>query len=190
MFGIRSKKVTEASLESAPKQFSQGDRDAFKLLYDTYSLKVYRYCLKMLGNEKNAEDAFQETFARVFENQHKFDGKNFTGWIFTIARNNCMNHFRNHRDLDSYDEFEHISPFQSSNETDILLKEHIDLAISKLPVSYREAIILREYEDCSYSEIAQILNVDISLAKIRVFRGRTMLKELLEPIMKELNEAQ
>jgi len=190
MFGIKSKKVNESRLETAPNRFSQGDKVAFKMLYDNYSLKVYRYCLKMLGNEKNAEDAFQETFARVFENQHKFDGKNFAGWIFTIARNNCMNYYRNHRDAFSYDEFEHISPFTNANDTDILLKEHIDLAISKLPLSYREAIVLREYEDCSYIEIAQILNVDISLAKIRVFRGRIMLKELLEPIMKELNEAQ
>jgi RNA polymerase sigma-70 factor (ECF subfamily) len=57
-----------------------------------------------------------------------------------------------------------------------------------LPVSLREAIILREYQECSYQEIAEIVGIDLSLAKVRVHRARLILRKTLEPIAKEIYE--
>ena len=60
--------------------------------------------------------------------------------------------------------------------------------IDTLPDSYREAIILREYEELSYEEISKVLDVEVNLVKVRVHRGRKILKKLLEPVVKEINE--
>ena len=72
-------------------------------------------------------------------------------------------------------------------KTDVMLKKTIDEAIASLSVQLREAIVLREYQECSYQEIAQILDIDISLAKVRVHRARLQLRKILEPVVREYN---
>ena len=69
------------------------------------------------------------------------------------------------------------------------MKEAVSDAIALLPVSLREALILREYEEYSYQEIAEILNIYISLAKVRIFRARGILRKILTPIHKEIYES-
>jgi RNA polymerase sigma-70 factor (ECF subfamily) len=187
MFFSKNRNQNEESLNQAPKEFSNGSRDAFKLLYETYGLKVYRYCLKVLGDEAKAKDAFQETFSRVFENYQKFDGQNFQAWLFRIARNNCLNQFRSKREIEEYDEFIHYAATQDDTE-DVGLKEAVIEAVENLPEKYKEAFILREYEELTYQEISEILNIELSLAKIRVFRARNILRKVLEPVVKEMNE--
>jgi RNA polymerase sigma-70 factor, ECF subfamily len=134
-----------------------------------------------------AKDAFQETFIKVYEHRREFKGENFAAWLFTIARHTCLNMIRSRKEYDTFDEEFHST--QKEPVTDVGMKEHIEKQIAKLPVALREALILREYEDCSYNEIAGILGIELSLAKVRVHRARLILRKLLKPLMKELHES-
>ena len=182
----KKENIKNKDFEIPLEELLAGSAEAFKILYEKYSSRIYRFCLKILGSETLARDAFQETFVRVYEHRKSFTGNNFSGWLFTIARNTCINIIRRKKHHVNFDEVN----FQNdlNQPRDLLLKEIIDDAISKLPLKLREAIILREYEDYTYNEIAEILGVDLSLAKVRVFRARKLLKEMLKPIVKELNE--
>ena len=165
-------------------EIAVGNADAFQLLYHKHSQGVYRYCLKILKNEATAKDALQETFIKVYENRESFNGVNFKGWLFTIARNTCMNFQRGKKE---YIEYEEGTRPQYQND-DFILREYIQKMIDTLPDSYREAIILREYEELSYEEISKVLDVEVNLVKVRVHLGRKILKKLLEPVVKEINE--
>lgn len=186
MFKKKLHRDNELSKDEAIQAMINGSAEAFHLLYNEYSAAIYRFCLRMVTEVEAAQDAFQETFIKVYENRATFKGDNFSAWLYTIARNTCLNYLRSKRQFDSFDESFHGSA--ETSKTDIGLKEQIQNAIATLPVTYREAILLREYEDCTYQEIAQILDIDISLAKIRVFRARNLLRKLLQPLVKEINE--
>ncbi len=187
MLGNKEHIDNEVELQAATEELKKGSAEAFHILYAKYSRKVYRFCLRMLDEEAPAQDAFQETFIKVFENRMTFRGENFASWLFAIARNTCLNYIRNKKGFEVFDEFEHTS--LKSSETDIGVKDYIRLSIAKLPVPLREVILLREYEECSYQEIAEILGIDVSLAKVRVHRARLILKKLLKPLVKEINES-
>lgn len=186
MFGIGKNKISEKKLNKAIEEFNSGSAEAYHILYKEYNQKVYRFCLRMLGNPEQARDAFQETFIKIYEKSEQFSGNNFQSWLFTIARNHCLNIIRTKKEEESFDETYHQP--SSGKMTDFGVRDFIKNAIAKLPDQMREAIILREYEELSYKEIAEVLNVDLSLAKVRVHRARNMLKEMLEPLVKEINE--
>lgn len=173
----------EADFEKAQREFSSGSIEAFNFLYERYNRKLYWYCVRMLGNSDVAKDAYQEAFIRVYDKREEFQGENFSAWLFTIARNICLNIIRTRRDFVEIEEDTQIT--DHVRESDIGMKEYIEKALEKLPVTYREALILREYEDCSYQEIAEILNIDLSNAKVRVHRARAMMRKTLSPIAKE-----
>lgn len=178
----------EDKLNKAVEALQMGSAEAFHILYNNYAQKVYRFCLRMLADTDLAEDAFQETFIRVYENRTSFRGDNFAAWLFAIARNTCLNHIRSRRDQESYDEVYHTIDY-SEKSSDLGLKNEIEKAISSLPLPMREAVLLREYEDFSYQEIADTLGIELSLAKVRVHRARLILRKLLKPLVKELNES-
>ena len=177
----------EEDLSTTAEAFRKGSAEAFHILYRKYHQKVYRFCLRMLGEEPLAKDAFQDTFIRVYENRKSFHGSNFAAWLFTIARHTCLNFIRARKDYDKLDEEVHGSV--QYIRSDVGLQNSISKAISMLPLALREALVLREYEEYSYQEIADILSIDLSLAKVRVHRGRLLLRKMLEPVVKELNES-
>jgi RNA polymerase sigma-70 factor (ECF subfamily) len=184
---FNSKKYDQdIELNEIAENLRKGSAEAFQILYHKYHNKVYRYCLRMLGSEALAKDAFQETFAKVYEKRESFNGNNFAGWLFTIARNTCYNSMRTNKVHSEFDESFYSQ--KSNNSVDYGLRKALEQAINSLPASLKEAFILREYDDFAYNEIATMLNIDLSLAKIRVFRARKQLRLILEPIMKELNE--
>ena len=187
MFGKRANRVNDDELKQAVKDLKKGSAEAFQILYAKYNNKVYRFCLRMLGDEAQAKDAFQETFIRVYEHRKDFHGKNFAAWLFTIARHTCLNFIRARKDHDSFDEVFHGK--KTERQSDIGMKEYIESAIQMLPPAMREAIILREYEELTYQEISDVLGIDLSLAKVRVHRGRVLLRKLLKPLRKELYES-
>ncbi len=177
----------EEELERAAEAMRNGSAEAFHLLYKAYHQKVYRFCLRILGDEAAAKDAFQETFIKVYENKSSFRGENFGAWLFTIARRTCLNLLRSRKEHEEFDEVFHGAT--PTHQTDYGMKSYIEKSIQMLPVALREALVLREYEEMSYQEIAGILGIDLSLAKVRVFRARERLRKLLKPLMKELNES-
>jgi len=174
-------------LRNEMEELRRGSAEAFKILYGKYNRKVYRFCLRMLDDQMLAEDAFQETFIKVYEHRREFRGKNFAAWLFTIARHTCYNIMRTRKEFDDFDEF--VFNPGATKQRDVAMKDFVDKALATLPLPLKEAIILREYEDCSYQDIAEILGIQLSLAKVRVHRAREILRKLLSPIKQEIDES-
>lgn len=162
--------------------FRQGDRAAFRTIYDLYQSAVYRFCRHMLDDEAAAKDAFQDTFIRFYEHREELRGDNVRSWLFVIARRTCLNMIRSRRKThEAFDEGAHA--WKEDADVDIALREQIERAMKVLPHALREAMILREYEGHSYQEIADICSIDISLAKVRVHRARLMMRKLLAAVV-------
>ncbi len=187
MFKKQNDNAGDAVLEEAMKNLPKGSAEAYRMLYERYHNKVYRFCLRMLGDEEQAADAFQETFINIYEHRKEFKGNNFSAWLFTIARHNCLNIIRKRKESESFNEEYHAISEQKTS--DVALKDYIQKALDILPETLREALILREYEGYSYQEIADITGTELSLAKVRVFRARTTLRKLLLPLRQELYES-
>ena len=131
-----------------------------------------------------AGDAFQETFIRMYQHHRDLRTSNIQSWLFAIARRVCLNLIRTRkRQNEVFNEDLHGGAETSVG--DVFLKEHLEKAMSKLPVTLREALILRDVEGHSYQEIATICGIDLSLAKVRVFRARQHMRRILTPVVVE-----
>lgn len=169
--GSRKKKVAKA---------------AFDELYSRYSSNVFAYCRKILNNEEAARDIFQETFTRVFQVAKKKKAMtNVAGFIIKIARNLCLNEKDKRKR-------EHVSledikmPTNDRHYGSKQLEELLNTALEDLPEDYREALILKEFMNMSYKEIADTLGTTLPVVRIRIYRAKNKLKELLSPYFSEL----
>ncbi len=160
-----------------------GDREKFTLFVDKYKGPVYNLVYRLTGNVHDAEDLSQETFIKTYRSLNRFKtNKKFFPWLYTIAINLTRNHLKKKKPL-PVGSVDHLPTDKRNPEQDVSkLQEAEALArhIQRLPVSLREAIILRYYHYLSFEEISQVLCISISAAKMRVYRGL----EKLEIIMK------
>lgn len=161
-----------------------GDIEAFNVLFRRYERKVFMYCMRVLLDEEMAHDAFQEAFMRLYEHRKSYDGRNFMVWFFTIIRNVCLNMRRNKKTTVPFETS--MANMAPARVTDVVLHDHIVAALNQLPIDYREALVLYEYDGYSYQEIADIIGVSIATVKIRIFRARRMLRTLLHPVVHDL----
>lgn len=166
------------------------DDTAFRVLYKRYDKRLYAYCYRVAGERKSAEDLFQMTMTAVFEKRESFLGGSFVAWLFTIARNfsiKATKHLQFARStilcLDDYSEV--IEDKSDRTDVDILMKDALNKAIATLSADYREALELRYYEGFSYEQISEALSISISLAKVRVFRAKQQLQQILSPYLEE-----
>ena len=180
----RSHELSPAQQAELLAAFRRGDKQAFRFLYDVYEHSVYRFCRHLTGDEAQARDAFQETFIRFYEHRNDLHSDNVRSWLFTIARRSCLNIIRTQRKThDVFDEVQHSEA--NMPLADIFLREQIERAMGCLPLALREALILRDIEGYTYQELADIIGIDISLAKVRVYRARLHMRKLLMPIVQE-----
>ncbi|GAB5535230.1 MAG: sigma-70 family RNA polymerase sigma factor [Rubricoccaceae bacterium] len=174
--------------------FRRGDEFAFVALYDRHKGPVYAYCVKMLLDREAAQDVLQETFARAYENRERLlKTTAFKAWLFTIARNQCLNALRRSgREVPfAVDAPEPpgngVTPFAA-----LLKSEQADLIsrmLAELSPEYREVIVLREYQNLSYDEIAAVTRSTVSAVKSRLFKARRKLGAALRPWLRP-NEAE
>jgi RNA polymerase sigma factor (sigma-70 family) len=162
---------------------------AFRTLYRRYDKRLFAYCLRAMATRESAEDVFQSVMALVFEKRQSFTGGSFAAWIFTIARNQTLNHKQKQRITTDIDDIAYtmIDENDKTGE-DILLADALRQAIAALPEDYREALELKHFDGFPYEEIAQMLNISLSLAKVRVFRAKKMLHEALSPYLREVSD--
>jgi len=159
--------------------------EVFDELYERLSKNVYTYCLKVLGDSPFVDDIFQETFARFFDKSlNKKELTSVSGYIIKIARNLCLEE-KNRRQLAPNYLSDFAPPFYDSTNERKENAEIINLALEALSEKYREVIILKEFLDMSYKEIADALNLTMSVVKIRIHRAKTKLREILAPHFEE-----
>jgi RNA polymerase sigma-70 factor (ECF subfamily) len=159
---------------------------AFDELYSRYSTNIYAYCRKILGDEELASDIFQETFTRVYQSaKKKKQMSNVAGFIVKIARNLCLNEKQKQKRI--YTNLENIYlPSYDTHYGNKQLEELLSTALDDLPDDYKEALILKEFMNMSYKEIADILNTTLPVIRIRIYRAKNKLKELLSPYLSEI----
>lgn len=163
------------------------EKEAFGLEYIN---ALYGYALMLTRNSVEAEDLVQETYVRALEAQHRLrEDSNIKGWFFTILRNLWLNQMRKRKsrptlvDVDGEDGGADLLPGHTRNSQEILIHQEdaarVQVAIGKLSTEFREVILLREFEELSYREIASVLNCPAGTVMSRLERARAKLRTLL-----------
>jgi RNA polymerase sigma factor (sigma-70 family) len=145
----------------------------------------------LVHDETDAQDVLQDSFLRAFRHFKTFEGENPRAWLLSIVRNVCFTLWRKRThgliDLDAGDatDLAEAEPDPTPSVEAQLLQAtdagEVRAALGRLPVTYREVLVLREMEDCSYREIASILEVPIGTVMSRLSRARALLVRELVP---------
>ncbi len=159
---------------------------AFAELYNRHSSRIYAYCRRFLGNKEDAQDVFQETFMRFLDStKHERVMTNVPAFMLKIARNLCVNIKRKDKNPVSFEEY--MVHEESSDNNNELLKL-VKMALDILPDEYKDIFVLREYDGLSYQDISDITELPLSTVKIRIYRAKQKIREILEPYLKELEK--
>ncbi len=179
-----------------------GETQLFHELIRPYERSVFVMALSFLHDTADAEDAAQEAFLKAFRKLSSFRGEaKFGTWLISITLNEARSRLRRRKimPMDSLDadvdEPEHVSPALlrdwreipseavEHGEVRVMLQE----AVSALPEKYRTVFLLRDVEELSTSEAAEVLQITATSLKVRLHRARTMLQKELAPKLKRTN---
>jgi RNA polymerase sigma-70 factor (ECF subfamily) len=173
-----------------------GDTASFEKLIERHQSLVVGTVGRMLGSNSDVEDIAQQVFIRVWKSAGRYVPRaKFTTWLLKITRNLVFNELRRskrhvHTPLQSEANAEEIplkdesgqAPDAALLETE--LQEAIEKAIGELPETQRMAVVLRRYEELSYEEIADVLDLSVPAVKSVLFRARTELRARLSTYLK------
>ena len=179
--------------EELIQNFQQGDERAYTEIVNRFSGPLLNFIYRIIGDSAFAEDLLQETFIRVYQNKNSYrEIAKFSTWIYTIASNLSKTELRRQKvrrwfslsgskDDDRPMEIanDDYTPDETMLQNSTLSLIHQE--IQKLPMSFKEVIILRDVQELSYEEISTILNIPLGTVKSRVNRGRTRLQKSLKP---------
>jgi RNA polymerase sigma-70 factor (ECF subfamily) len=178
----------------------RGDRAAFAVLVEKYKQPLFNFICRTLRDETESEDLAQNVFLQVYKSRQRYQATaKFSTWLFTIARNLCLNEIRrrsrhpaesieeSHTDNEDrpqrqYEDKKNFLPGENVLHGELANK--IEEAIADLPEMQRTAILLCRQDELSYEEIAEILGTSLSATKSLIHRGRETLKEKLKPYLK------
>ena len=177
----------------------RGDRAAFAALVEKYKQPVMNFVFRTLRDETEAEDLAQNVFLQVYKSRDRYERTaKFSTWLFTIARNLCLNEIRrrSRHPAESLEETSAESEDQpqrqyedkkvflpAENVLHSELAAKIEEALAELPENQRTAILLCRQDELSYEEIAKVLDCSLSATKSLIHRGRETLKEKLKPYL-------
>ena len=172
----------------------QRDMAVLHQLVAQYQYRLVRYLIYVTGRRDSVDDLVQETWLRVLERGHSYNGQSpFAPWLLTIARNLAFDQMRKRKifSLDSQDESEQDvdalapisdepSPFEQAARTEDA--RHLARSLQSLDPIYREALVLRFQEDLSLQEIAAIAGASVSTVSSRIYRGLAALRKQMEGV--------
>ncbi|MFB6368186.1 MAG: RNA polymerase sigma factor [Gemmatimonadota bacterium] len=162
-------------------RYAAGDPEAFRDLYDRWADRVYGFCLRQLGDEAEAADAFQDTFRRLIEARDRYEEQGrFRSWLFTLARRACAERARSRtsRREDSLEEETAATPVAETDDPGRRAADRDQLrrALAELTEGQREALLLSRYEGFTYAEIADMTDSTEAAVKQRVYRALRKLR--------------
>ena len=180
------------------RRFQRGEERVFDTLVQRYQHQVANVVYLTMGSRDGLEDLTQEVFIRVYRSltRFKFDAA-FFSWLYRITVNVCIDELRKRKvrraiSLDFLAEKSEILPHELHEQSGPA--EHVDReerrhlvlqALQRLPASHRQILILREYEELSYQEIAASLGITVQAVKSRLYRARSDMEILLRPLLGE-----
>jgi RNA polymerase sigma-70 factor (ECF subfamily) len=183
------------AMESEASAIARGlrrrDPDLLDRLIEQYQHRLLRYLVYLSGNRELAEDLFQETWIRVLERGHQYDGKHeFSTWLYAVARNLTIDYLRKKSpvSLDGLMEDEERAPLEPADTRPMAWEvvqqheqaERISAALVGIPVEYRETVVLRFQEGLALEEIATVTGAKLGTVKSRLYRGLNLLMGQLE----------
>ena len=182
--------LMESEASAIARGLRRRDPDLLDRLIEQYQHRLLRYLVYLSGNRELAEDLFQETWIRVLERGHQYDGKHeFSTWLYAVARNLTIDYLRkkNPVSLDGLMGDEEHAPLEPADPRPMAWEvvqrqeraERIGAALLSIPVEYRETVVLRFQEGLSLDEIATVTHAPLGTVKSRLYRGLNMLMSLL-----------
>jgi len=152
-------------------------------LIEQYQYRLLRYLVYLTGNRELAKDLFQETWIRVLERGHQYDGqRKFSTWLYAVARNLTIDHFRKKRtvSLDGLMEDEQHAPIDPcplawEHVARHELTEQINAALLGIPAQYREVVVLRFKDELTLEEMVAVTGSPLGTVKSRLYRGLNLL---------------
>lgn len=179
--------VLEETDEALVERCRKGDRAAFTMLVARYQRPIYNAAYRVLGREEDANDIAQIVFLRIAQRFDEYDPRyKFFSWIYRIAVNESLNLLRRQAREEQLDDDAGVPDGDSANPewqtSQAQSSQRIQKALMSLKASDRAVITLRHFGDCSYEEIAQILDIGAQTVKSRLFEARQRLRELLEDL--------
>ena len=170
--------------------FQGGDLAAFDVLVYRWDRKIQAAIYRIMGTEEEARDICQEAFLRAYRALGSFKREaRFSSWVYQIALNLCRDRMRRNRgrtvvSLDELEEAGNGLMQKGPNPLDLVeagdVSRVVANAVAALPAEQREVIVLKEYQDLTFVEIAEILGVPLSTVKTRLYRGLGQLRHRLE----------
>ena len=163
----------------------RGDRDAFRVLFETYKDKVYSIAVYSIGGDKSvAEDVTQQIFLKLFTAIQQFRGDSeFTTWLYRLVVNACMDERRKRRKFlpwgDSFMSTPTHKKPQEKQYARVEIAEAVQLAIGELKPKFRLPILLKYVEGLSYEEIASVMGCSKGTVASRLNRGHGQLAKQL-----------
>lgn len=175
--------MRDESDEVLVRRVLAGETRAYASLVERYRDRLGRYAVRMLGNAADAEEALQDTFVRGYRSLARCRPEGFRFWLFGILAKRCRTYATQRaRRQDFVVNSEHIVAGAATAAFDAAdgWRETIEWALRQLPADQREAFLLKHVEDLSYEEMEQLTGTRVPALKMRVFRARAALRQLLE----------
>lgn len=188
-------KTSQEIIDSLVVRAQKGDIDAFSLLYNELINPVFRFCFFKVNTREIAEDLTSEVFLNVWkklDTYSKTGSLQFSSWVFRIAHNKVIDHFRKNKEqtLELKEELEipdtSFEDAQKTLENDFLRKE-LSFYLTKIPEQQAESIILKYFSELENSEIAQVMGKSETAVRILQSRGIKTIREFME--VKESNDS-
>ena len=178
--------MRERSDEDLMMQWANGKMEAFELLYSRYRVPLYRYVLRLVGDDTTANDLYQGSWEKIIRGRKSYRPQApFRAWIFRIAHNHVMDHFRRSRPESELDA-ERLTSNEAGPDTHFGIEDRearLREAIGALPEKQREALLLKLDGGLDLQSIADVLGVNRETAKSRLRYAVAKLKKALTETM-------
>lgn len=175
------------SEEKLIKEAIQGESSAFGFLYDKYHERIYRFIYLKVSHREEAEDLAHQVFLKAWQNIDSYEHKGFpfSSWLYQIARNQVIDHYRGKKDIINIEYIEEIEFFYNDSDETLKLDdkdniEAIKKAVLKLPEDQQDIVIMRFVEDIQPKEIALIIDKPESTVRVLQHRAIKNLKKMLK----------
>ncbi len=177
-----------ASEDQIVVQVLAGKTSEFRKLVELYHQPVLRFARNMIGDEHDAEDITQEVFLAAFDHLGWYNAKraSLLTWLFTIARNRCVNYLKRKRPVIDGEAIANIQPAASSDDSarnEFWIR--LDEALDALPIEQKTAFVLAEIEGLPYADIAHIEQTTLGTVKSRIHRAKQRLRAVMAPTLGE-----
>jgi len=189
MIGPPNAISNQAPDEELIKRIVTGEKQLFEIIIRRYNQRLYRIGMSILNNDQEVEEAMQAAYISAYEHLTQFAYRSAFGtWLTRIMLNQCYKARRDHlRSLNMRQGNENIINMKTPENVmaNKELNRALENAIQQLPEKYRLVFVLREMEDLSVRETAEIAGIQTSNVKVRLNRAKTMLRESLNSYMKD-----